>query len=314
MKNMKSPIIIANWKNNPATLIETKNILKNIGKEFEILNKKERKTKNINFFLALPSPFIFPINEFLNDKKNKDLKNIVLGAQNFDTIESWNINNTISLSQIKSIGAKFVILNDNDKNLSNIIRTERIESKNKDNKIDNVLLQRLNSVNSKNKRQLLDEDKNIENNSNQSLISIDIENLEEKIKASLEENVITLLYIKENEYDELENIINIIKKIIKNIHYNLFDRLIICYRPKNETLKLEQVDLEDCQEKVIAIRRTVTNMFGIDSAKKIKIIYNGKIEEDNVLEILKGGGVDGIMMNEESISIKTFVKTLYKIK
>jgi triosephosphate isomerase len=114
MSKLKTPIIISNWKSNPKSLSEAKKTLEKLSKEFDILQKKNKKNKSLNFLLSLPSPFIFPIQTFINEKKNRNLKNILIGAQNFDEVEVSNINNSISLTQLKSVGTQFVILNDSD--------------------------------------------------------------------------------------------------------------------------------------------------------------------------------------------------------
>lgn len=317
MQKLKTPIIISNWKSNPKSLTEAKKILERLDKEFSFLKKKNKKNKSLNFLLSLPSPFIYPIQEFLKEKKNKNLKNILLGAQNFDEIESSNKNNSISLTQLKSIGSQFVILNDSDifENEENKKQKEgESDKKNSKTEANLILLERLNGISKRADSQAKEENlKKIDNKKNNSFTKT-IEKLEEKLKAALENGMISIFFIKEKDLEEFKNITDIIKKIIKNIHYNLFDKLIICYEPSHEFSKLEQTNMEDCLEKTIAIRRSVANMFGIDSAKKIKIVYSGKIDENNVKEILKNGGVDGVFVNEESLAPEILAKIVYTIK
>lgn len=318
MSKLKSPIIISNWKSNPKSLNEAKKVLEKLNKEFNILQKKNKKNKSLNFLLSLPSPFIFPIQNFIQEKKNKNLKNIIVGAQNFDEVEVSNINNSISLTQLKSVGAEFVILNDSDifheenilENIDDkeIARAKKEDKKNGKIEANKILLDRLNGVSRK-----FEEEKKEENKIISPAVK-KLEKLEEKIRATLENGVMAIFFIKENNLEDFKNINEIIKKTIKNLHYNLFDKLIICYEPGQEFSKIEQTDMDDCLEKTIAIRRTVANMFGIDNAKKIKIVYSGKITENNIKEIMKNGGVDGVLVNEESLSPEVLAKIIYTIK
>ena len=318
MSKLKTPIIISNWKSNPKSLSEAKKTLEKLSKEFDILQKKNKKNKSLNFLLSLPSPFIFPIQTFINEKRNKNLKNILIGAQNFDEVEVSNINNSISLTQLKSVGTQFVILNDSDifheeNILENINDKEMEKAKKEDRKngkieANKILLERLNGVSRKIEEEKREESKII------SPALKKLEKLEEKIRATLENGVIAIFFIKENNLEDFKSINEIIKKTIKNLHYNLFDKLIICYEPGGEFSKIEQTDMDDCLEKTIAIRRTVANMFGIDNAKKIKIVYSGKITENNIKEIMKSGGVDGVLVNEESLSPEVLAKIIYTIK
>ncbi len=332
MSKSKTPIIIANWRGNVSDILEAKNILKNIDKEYGTLLKAKNKAlkrkpakKDLSFYLSLPSPFIYPIQDFI--KANKNLKNIIVGAQNFDEIEKTNKNNQITFSQIKSVGAKFVILND-EYATSQItipkLEPENIESKNEkikkkeENTANDILLQRLNSI-SKKVPEINNEKKSGENIETKEEITLlkklynkELQILEEKVKTSLNNNMSVVLVLQNTEED-LESFIDFIKKIIKNIHYNLFNNLIICYETVKSMTNIDKTDIDDCQEKIIVIRRTIANMFGIDNAKKVRIIYGGRIDNTNIKEILENGGVDGVLLNEESVYPKFFAKILAEI-
>lgn len=332
----KEPIIIANWRGNVGEISEAKNIIKDIHKEFSSLlnyrnklSKKKPKKKDLSFYLSLPSPFIYPIQNFV--KENKNFKNITVGAQNFDEIEKTNKNAKTTFSQIKSVGAKFILLNNDgcgeeyfkkfsSQDFQDLKKKENnleIFKKNEENKIkSNILLERLNNISKKIKenkedpnkeKDFLENTKNDYFNENKKHYEKNINLLEEKIKISLLNKIKVVLIIKIEDINEL---IFFIERVIKNIHYNLFENFIICYKPLESSIEINNLDIANCQEKVILIRRTVANMFGIDNAKKIKIIYSGRINEKNVLEIIEDGKVDGVLIDEESTYSKQFAKIL----
>lgn len=330
MRKSKTPIIIANWRGFVSDLSEAKNILKNIDKEYKTLLKAKYKAlkkklpkKDLSFYLSIPSLFIYPLQEFI--KSNKNLKNIIIGAQNFDEIERTNKNNKITFFQIKSVGAKFVLLNSDyinseiivPKKEEETIKSENIKSqhnkemdKNK-NTANSILLERLNNVSKK----IIEENKIQEEERNYTYKKIDnkeIQILEGKVKTSLLNKMTTIL-ILQNIKEDLNFLIDFIKKIIKNIHYDLFNNLIICYETKNGIINVDGINIDDCQEKVIAIRRTIANMFGIDNAKKVRILYSGRIDDTNIKNILEHGGVDGVLLDEESVQPKIFAKLLTEI-
>jgi len=333
MSKSKAPVIIANWRGNVSDISEAKNILKSIDKEYSTLLKAKNKAlkrkatkKDLSFYLSLPSPFIYPIQTFI--KENKNLKNIIVGAQNFDEIEKTNKNNKITFSQIKSVGAKFVLLNDEYINTENINlkketetpkKNEKVNDKENQNFINNILLQRLNSISRKvGEKDIVNklEKNEIQNMDDKTLLKKmyerELQILEEKVKTSLSNNMTTILVLQ-NDKEDLDILIDFIGKIIKNIHYNLFNHLIICYETSRGMVNVDKIDIEDCQEKVIAIRRTIANMFGIDNAKKVRIVYGGRIDDTNILEILENGGVDGVLIDEESVYPKLFARILAEI-
>lgn len=335
MSRIKDPIIIANWRGQVLDLGQAKNILKDTEKEYTNLLKKKAKEskkkptkKEISFYLSLPSTFIYPVGEFLKEVKNKNLKKISIGAQNFNEIEKTNKNDQVILSQLKSVGAKFVILNCDE---GGALITSNDDVKNKNTKIDNkkinnvapqkatansILIARLNSVSQKPEEKVEIKDKI----SDQSINDLEfkknqmrqMQNLEEKLKTSLESKFMTVLTVRDSEGD-IDRLIAFIKAIIKNIHYNFFNNLIIAYESENGMKNIDRVEIDDCQEKTILIRRTIANMFGIDNAKKVRIVYSGNIDEINAVELLSNGGVDGLLLNEESVYPKLFGKILAEI-
>jgi triosephosphate isomerase len=54
-------------------------------------------------------------------------------------------------------------------------------------------------------------------------------------------------------------------------------------------------------------------MFGIDSAKKVKILYSGKIDEVIKKEILEEAGVDGVFIEDESLGEGKEARIIYEL-
>lgn len=324
LKN-KNPLIILNWRDNVSTLNEIKDLLKEIHKEYLLAIKLKNKSlkkkpvqKDLALYIALPNPFIYPIQEYI--KNNKIFKKILIGSQNFSSVEKQNKNNNITLAQIKNVGSKFVILNSDFYTLNNNL--DKVENKEKINEnisAHNIILDRLNAVSKKFKdREIEIQNEDLEISlENENLIkkrnSKELQSLSEKLNSALINKLKTIVILKDNSKN-LQFIINIIKNLIKNLHYNLFDNLIIGYKDINQNFNnLGALNIENCQEKSIAIRRTIANLFGIDNAKKVKIIYEGEVDQSNIVELLEQGGVDGVMLGEESLKPKFLARILTEI-
>lgn len=328
---IKKPITIINWRGYVSNLKEAKTIIKDLSKEyFDLIKEKEKelkkkpKKRDLDLHLSVPSSFIYPLQEFVKDKKNEKFKKIIIGAQNFEEIGKTNKNNCVTFSQIQSVGTKFVILNNDidfeNKNLSEQLSPNLKEQKNLNkNEIDNAFLQRLNSISKKNiqnkkdeslegainTEKLLEEERKVLIKAKEKEFQI----LEEKLKRSLQNGMETVLVIKSHN-DDLTFLANFVKRIVKNLHYNFFDKLFICYETGKKVLNMDRVYVDDCQEKVIVIRRAIANLFGIDEAKRVRILYSGPINLNNINAILKEGGVDGILINNETSSAKDLAKLL----
>ena len=67
---------------------------------------------------------------------------------------------------------------------------------------------------------------------------------------------------------------------------------------------------EECFEAVIAIRRAIASLGGIDYAKKVQILYGGAVTKDNAKTFLDEGGVDGLLIGRASQDVKLFLDIL----
>lgn len=93
---MKKPILVANWKNHPASLPEAQALLKE-------LNKKKLLYKKLALFVAPPLAFL--------ESTAKSVKSFGhLAAQDFFPEEKGNFTGAVSPEILKSFGVKLVIL------------------------------------------------------------------------------------------------------------------------------------------------------------------------------------------------------------
>ncbi len=334
MSSIKNSIVVANWRGNISSIKEAKKTLKELSREFDLqlkakeklFPKKKQAKKDLKFYLSVPAPFIYPLQAFLKEKTNQKLNKIIIGAQNFEELDKTTKNNSITLTQLESVGAKFVILNSDYEINSNINKKIELISDGEEKEredIDNIFIQRLKSISKKTSHNIAsvntDQEKNLKDSEadeiRKNILKAkerELQKLEEKLRFSLERKIKTVLVIKNNN-DDLALLISFVKRMIKNIHYNLFDNLFICYETGKNFLHIDRINLDDCQEKVIAIRRTIANIFGIDNAKKVKILYSGVINASNVQNVLKEGSVDGVLINNEAFSPKELARILVEI-
>ena len=54
-------------------------------------------------------------------------------------------------------------------------------------------------------------------------------------------------------------------------------------------------------------------MFGLENAKKIKILYGGAVTGDGVREYVSEAGVDGVLVGRASTSGKEFAKIINEL-
>lgn len=88
---MKKILYVANWKANPKTLLEAK-------KEIAII--KKQKPKNADLVICPPTAFLYPLAK----------EGLSLGAQDVSIFKDGSHTGEITVSMLKSIGAKFCIV------------------------------------------------------------------------------------------------------------------------------------------------------------------------------------------------------------
>jgi triosephosphate isomerase len=66
-------------------------------------------------------------------------------------------------------------------------------------------------------------------------------------------------------------------------------------------------------EVVIHIRRTLVELFGLENAKKIKVLYGGAVTSDGVGDYVREAGVDGVLVGRASTNAKEFAKIINEL-
>ncbi|MDQ5962337.1 MAG: triosephosphate isomerase [Patescibacteria group bacterium] len=134
--------------------------------------------------------------------------------------------------------------------------------------------------------------------------------LAKKVSISLKEKMMTVLCIGEKERDTQGNYIaqleEELRKNLSLVDRSLFDNLVIAYEPIWAIGKDVAATPNECFEAVIALRRALASLVGIDHAKKVSILYGGTVTKENASSFLKEGGVDGLLIGRASTDASTF--------
>jgi triosephosphate isomerase len=113
---------------------------------------------------------------------------------------------------------------------------------------------------------------------------------------------------KDGKY--LEYIENQVKSAIALVHKDDVKRLVIAYEPLWAIGSDTGASEEECFEIIIAIRRTLTALVGIEVAKKVLVLYGGAVTEENAHSFLTKGGADGLLVGRASWKAETFISLI----
>jgi triosephosphate isomerase len=136
----------------------------------------------------------------------------------------------------------------------------------------------------------------------------------EKTLAALSLQCTTVLCFGEHKRDKegkyLEELENDIKHTLADVKRELFGELIVAYEPVWAIGAPVPATAAECFEAVIAMRRALASLGGIEYAKKVHILYGGAVTKDTVKTFLEEAGVDGLLIGRASQEVSSFVDIL----
>lgn len=141
-----------------------------------------------------------------------------------------------------------------------------------------------------------------------------VEERSEKVLHSLSSKLTSIVCFGEHKRDKegkyLEELENDVKKTLSLTKRELYNNLIIAYEPVWAIGGVAPATAAECFEAVIAIRRALASLGGIDYAKKVHILYGGTVTAENASAFLEEGGVDGLLIGRSSQTLASFVDIL----
>ena len=140
--------------------------------------------------------------------------------------------------------------------------------------------------------------------------------INQKVLKYLSKNIKPIICVGEKERDSNGNYLRVITKQIEEsligVPKNKLNKIHIAYEPvwaigKNA---IREATKEECLEVSIHIKRVLTDMFGIQYANKIQILYGGSVNSKEAIDFIEKGGVSGLLIGRVSLSQNDFVKII----
>ena len=135
-----------------------------------------------------------------------------------------------------------------------------------------------------------------------------------KVALSLQNKLTTILCLGEKARDAngkyLAELEDDVKESLSLVARNLFSNLIIAYEPVWAIGGKTPATPHEAFEVVIALRRALASIAGIDYAKKVHILYGGTVTPQNAATYLEEGGVDGLLIGHASQTVPTFFEII----
>jgi triosephosphate isomerase len=136
----------------------------------------------------------------------------------------------------------------------------------------------------------------------------------EKTVLSLSEGLTTIVCFGEHKRDNggryLEELEEDVKQTLSLVKRESFSNLVLAYEPIWAIGGPAPATAPECFEAVIALRRALASLGGIDYAKKVHILYGGAVTKESAVTFLQEGGVDGLLIGRASQDVTSFIDIL----
>ncbi len=266
-------LIVANWKMNPQTLKESREL-------FNSISKYAKKIRNAKIVVCPPFIYLgllskrFRVSKISKVKPlfDKGLTFVSLGSQDIFWEDGGSYTGEVSAKMLKNLGVEYVIIGHSERR--RLGETDEIINK----KIKQAL---------KNKIKVI----------------FCVGELER------DEGGEYLQFVKDEIIKGLDKIP---AKLFKNIIITYEPVWAISSSEKLDKARFNADTPENAQEMAIYAKRVLVSIFG-RIARNIPVLYGGSIDEKNAASFLNKEGIDGLLVGRTSWNAKTFGELLKNI-
>lgn len=134
--------------------------------------------------------------------------------------------------------------------------------------------------------------------------------ISDRAREAINNNMMTVVCVGESDRKNDDEYLDIIKHQLEDsllgVDRRGADNLVIAYEPIWAIGAARPATSAQTLEVVIHIRRSLVELFGLENAKKIKVIYGGAVTSDGVADFVHEAGVDGVLVGRASTKGKDF--------
>ena len=140
-----------------------------------------------------------------------------------------------------------------------------------------------------------------------------------KVKKAFEFRLIPILCVGESleERENGEHKIIVKEQVIaclENVGGDDIDHVIIAYEPVWAIGTGKTASPAEAEEMHLHIRETLSELYGEEHSKKVRILYGGSVKESNSEELLSQANIDGALIGGASLKPESFTEIIKSIK
>ncbi len=134
----------------------------------------------------------------------------------------------------------------------------------------------------------------------------------------LKNDVYVVVCVGEQSRDMSGNYLSFIEKqvreALKGVTKSKLTNVIIAYEPIWAIGTGKTATSEDAHEMKLFIQKILTDLYGRNYARKIKVLYGGSVKSKNSKSLLNDGMVDGFLIGGASLNAEEFIDIVKKVE
>jgi len=140
-----------------------------------------------------------------------------------------------------------------------------------------------------------------------------------KLKQALKEGLTTILCVgetwQEKESGNTEKVVEEqIKKGLNGIDRELISKVVVAYEPVWAIGSGKNATPDQARQAHQFIRKLINELYGIETAEQMLVIYGGSVNPENAKELLQTEDVDGALVGGASLKSEQFLRIISAAK
>lgn len=144
------------------------------------------------------------------------------------------------------------------------------------------------------------------------------EAVNKKLRATIKNNMTGVVCVGERKRDHAAHYLNLIEKQIREACAGLskskLEQLVIAYEPIWAIGTGETATGEDAHEMRLFIEKVLSDLYGRNFAKKVRILYGGSVNDKNAHTLFVEGRIDGFLIGGASLRAQEFCEIVKAVR
>ena len=151
------------------------------------------------------------------------------------------------------------------------------------------------------------------------LFNEDNDTVNRKVLAALEMGVTPIIctdetMVQKEVNGEIHYVFQQLKSVLRDVPADKLAQIVISYEPSWAVGSSHQANPEIAEEGCQAIRQSLADTYNNDIAEKMRILYGGSVNPQNIYQIMSKPNVDGALIGRASLDIDSFLQMINYIE